>query len=58
MEQINALLDKYDHFKDAQFNSIQKPDDDTIIITLAIQDDDGMDTDHVKLTFTGIKNED
>lgn len=56
MENLNALLEKYDHFRLEQFHSIEKPAEDTIRITLAVQDDYGEETHHVKFTFRKIKN--
>lgn len=55
MEQINALLEKYNHFKFAQIRWIQKLSDTSSAVTLVIEDDDGEETDRVKLVFNGIK---
>ena len=55
MEKINAVLEKYNHFKLDQFHSIEKPSEDTIVVTLVVQNDDGEDTHHVKVTFNKIK---
>lgn len=56
MEEINAILEKFNHFRLEQFESIEKPEEDTIRITLGVQDDFGEDTHKVKITFRGIKN--
>ncbi|HHH20203.1 MAG TPA: hypothetical protein ENK86_06815 [Campylobacterales bacterium] len=57
MEAINALLAKYDDFRDAQFYSITAPSKGTYVVTLAVLDEDGMEaTHHVKLTFSGATN--
>lgn len=55
MEKINALLEKYNHFRLDQIHSIEKPSEDTIVVTLNVQNDDGEDTHHVKITFKQIK---
>jgi len=57
MEEINALLEKYDYFRDAQIRSLQAPSDNAYIVTLAVLDDYGMEElQHVKLTFTNFKD--
>jgi hypothetical protein len=57
MEEVNALLEKYDHFRDAKIHSIQAPSDNAYSVTLATLDDDGMEElHHVKLTFTNFKD--
>ena len=55
MEKINALLEKFNYFRLDQFDSIEKPTEDTIRVTLVVQNDDGEDTHQVKLTFNNIK---
>jgi hypothetical protein len=55
MEQINDLLEKYDHFKDAQIRSIQTTSDDSKTVTLVVQDDDGEDINTVNIEFKDIK---
>lgn len=54
MENIDALMEKYDHFKDAVFRTIQKPSDRSVMVTLAIQNDDGEDTHEVKIMFMDV----
>jgi len=54
MEQINTLMQKFNHFKDAQFYSLQKPADSTLLVTLIVQNDDGEDTDKVEIEFSNI----
>jgi hypothetical protein len=56
MESINTLLEKFNRFKDAQLHSIQKPSDSSIILTIAVQDDYGDDTHHVRIEFIDIKD--
>jgi len=56
MEQLSALLAKFNHFKDAEIRSLQAPSEDTVIITLAVQDDEGEDTDKVRIECVGIKD--
>jgi hypothetical protein len=55
MEQINDLLEKYDHFKDAQIRSIQTGSDTSKTVTIVVQDDDGEDINTVNLEFIDIK---
>lgn len=56
MESINTLLEKFNHFKDDQLHSIQKPSDTSLLLTIAVQDDEGDDTHHVKIEFIGLKD--
>lgn len=55
MEKVNALMERYNHFRLDQIHSIEKPADDTIVVTLNVQNDDGEDTHHVKITFNKVK---
>jgi len=55
MENIQPLLAKFNHFKDAEIRSIHTPAEDSAVITIAVQDDDGDDTDTIKIECTGIK---
>ena len=56
MEQINKLLEKYDHFKHAQIRHIESPADRSkVIITIVVQDDEGEDLNSVRITFTNVK---
>ena len=55
MEKINALLEKFNHFRYAEIRSIQTAEDGSVIITVAVQDDDGEDTDKFRIVCTGIK---
>lgn len=54
MEEINALLEKYDSFKYEQLRSIQQLEDSSKILTIAVMDDDGEDTNLITITFTDI----
>jgi len=54
MDKINTLLEKYNHFKDAQLRSIQQLPDSSKILTIVIQDDDGEDLNSVKIEFNNI----
>lgn len=56
MEEINKLLTEFNHFKDAQIRSIQAPSNTNIILTLAVQDDDGVDTHLVQIEFNYVKD--
>ncbi|MBT8344144.1 MAG: hypothetical protein HKP62_07280 [Sulfurovum sp.] len=55
MEQVNSLLEKYNHFKDAQIRSIQPLSDSSKVVTLVVQDDDGEDLNTVSIEFKDIK---
>ena len=53
MEEINALLEKYDHFRDAQIHSLQAPSNNSYIVALTVLDEYGIkELYRVKLTFT------
>lgn len=54
MENINAILKKYNHFKGAQLRSIQPLSDSSKVLTLVIQDDDGEDVNTIKIEFNNI----
>lgn len=54
MEEINALLEKYNNFKDAQLRSIQELSDTSKVLTIVIQDDDGEDINTVKIEFKDV----
>lgn len=54
MEAIDALLEKYNHFKYEQIRSIQQLPDSSKVVTLVVQDDDGEDVNTVNLTFSNI----
>lgn len=56
MEEIDALLEKYNNFKFAQIRSVQNLTDSSKLLTLVIQDDDGEDVSSVKITFSNIND--
>jgi hypothetical protein len=56
MEEINTLLEKYNNFKDAQIRSIQALSDNSKVLTIVVQDDDGEDLNTVKIEFNNITN--
>jgi len=56
MEQVNKLLEKYDHFRDAQIRAIDSSSDDSKVVTIVVQDDEGEDIQTVYFKFTGIKD--
>lgn len=56
MEEINRLLEKYNHFKYEQIRSVEQLPDSTKIVTLVVQDDDGEDVNTIKLKFNDIKD--
>lgn len=55
MENVNALLARFNHFKYAEIRSIYTPDATSAVVTLAVQDDDGEDTDKIRITCADIK---
>ncbi len=55
MENITPLLEKYNHFKDAQIRNVKHLEDGTKIVSIVLQDDDGEDLNSVELTFSKIK---
>lgn len=56
MEEINTLLEKYNHFKYEQIRSIQQLPDASKIVTLVVQDDEGEDVNTIKIEFKDIKS--
>ncbi|MBN2817100.1 MAG: hypothetical protein JXQ67_10485 [Campylobacterales bacterium] len=54
MEKITPILEKYNNFKDAQIRSVRNLTDDSKVVTIVLQDDDGEDLNSVEVTFTGI----
>jgi len=56
MEEINSLLEKYNHFKYEQIRSVQNLTETSKLVTLVVQDEDGEDVNTVKLEFSGIQN--
>jgi len=56
MEEIDTLLKKYNNFKYEQLRSIQQLPDGSKIVTLVVQDEDGEDTNTVKLEFNNIND--
>jgi len=56
MEQINKLLEKYDHFKHARIDSVESPADRSkVTINIVIEDDEGEITNTVSIEFKDIK---
>jgi hypothetical protein len=56
MEEINALLEKYNNFKYEQIRSIQHLADGSKVVTLVVLDDDGEDLNTIKLEFSNVKD--
>ncbi|PHR53935.1 MAG: hypothetical protein COA44_14825 [Arcobacter sp.] len=56
MEQITALLEKYNSFKGDILRKIEKTSETSYILTIAIQDDDGEDLNNVMIDFTNVEN--
>jgi len=54
MQEINALLQKYNHFKYEQIRHIEQREDGSKIVTLVVLDENGEDQNTIKLTFSGI----
>jgi len=55
MEKVDALLEKYDNFKDAQIRSVYNTAEDAKLVTIVIQDDEGEDVESIKIEFKGVK---
>lgn len=56
MEQINNLLEKYNHFKHARISSVESPADRSkVIINIVIEDDEGEITNTVSIEFKDVK---
>lgn len=55
MDKINTLLEKYDHFRDAQIRSIETPSDTSKIVNIVVQDEDGEDINSIRIEFQNIK---
>ena len=56
MEEINALLEKYNHFKDAQIRSVKQLSEDSKLLTLVNQDDEGEDLNSIEIEFKNIND--
>lgn len=56
MENVNALLKKYNNFKGAELRSIYPLAESSKVVTLVIQDDDGEDLNSVEIEFNNITN--
>ncbi len=56
MDEIEALLNKYNNFKYEQIRSVEQLPDSSKIVTLVVQDDDGEDINTIKLEFTNVKD--
>ena len=56
MKQVNALLERYDNFKSAQLRSIYKETESSIMVKIVVQDDDGEDTNEVKIEFLDVSS--
>jgi len=54
VEEINALLKKYNDFKYEQLRHIEQRSDGSKVVTLVIQDEDGEDTNTINLEFNNI----
>lgn len=56
MEQINNLLEKYNHFRYARISYVESPADRSkVVINIVIEDDEGEVTNTVRIAFTNIK---
>ncbi len=54
METIQTVTTKYNRFKDAEIRSLYTPDDTSVVITLAVQNDDAEDIAKIKVTCDNI----
>jgi hypothetical protein len=55
MENIEMILEKYDHFRDAQIRTIETSPDGAKVVTIVTQDDEGEDIETVQITFKDVK---
>ena len=55
MQNISPILEKYKNFKDAQIRSVKNLSENSKVVTIVIQDDDGEDLNSVELEFNDIK---
>lgn len=55
MQNITPILEKYNNFTDAQIRSVKTISEDTKVVTIVLQDDDGEDLNSVEIEFSGIK---
>jgi hypothetical protein len=55
MQNISPILEKYNHFKDAQIRSVKNLSENSKVVTIVLQDDDGEDLSSVELEFSDIK---
>jgi hypothetical protein len=55
MQNTQALLTKFNRFKDAEIRAIYTPDEETVVLTLVVTDDDGEETDRVEVKCSGTK---
>jgi len=56
MENVSALLEKYNNFKGDILRTIEKTSETSYILTIAVQDDDGEDLNNVIIEFTNVVN--
>lgn len=55
MQNITPILEKYNNFVDAQIRSVKNLSEDSKIVTIVLQDDDGEDLNSVEIEFSGIR---
>lgn len=55
MEEIDRILEKYNHFKDTQLRSVENLTETSKVLTIVEQDDEGEDLRTVRITFEDIK---
>jgi len=56
MEEINTLLQKYNHFKYEQIRSVTNLTESSKLVTLVVLDDEGEDANTIKIEFSDIKD--
>lgn len=54
MQEIQKVLEKFDNFRYAVFDSIQTLSETSLLLTFTVQDDDGEDTDKVSFQLDGV----
>lgn len=54
MQEIQKILEKFDNFRFAEFQSIQPLSETSMLLTFVVQDDDGEETDKVTFQLDGV----
>ncbi|NOR55853.1 MAG: hypothetical protein GQ531_06565 [Sulfurovum sp.] len=55
MDEINKILEKYNHFKDMQLRTVRNITESSKVLTIVEMDEEGEDLHTVRITFSDIK---